>query len=115
MPDGLPGLSFSEMGAAVKKAGQQVKKTGNQVGQQVKQQIGGTFVPGQSVQLPSVKAPGQIAPNQAGGYDIGSIFNEKNQATQQAAKQVTQQHMQDPKLIAQMQEQKAKEQQQIEA
>src|SRR5579859_6760429 len=116
MADGSSGLSLSEMGiSAVKKTAGVVKKVASPVGQQVKQQIiGGTFFPGQAQQLPSSQPPSETSPKQAGGFDINSILGEKNPFGTPNQKQTNPQ-MQNPQLTTQIEQQKAQDQQKVEA
>jgi len=76
MPDGSSGLSLSEMGIAVKKTGQTVQKTVGSVGQQVKQQIAGSWVP-QAPPMPNhpaAKPPNETSSKIAGGsFDIAAL------------------------------------------
>lgn len=114
MPDGSSGLSLSEIGvSSVKKTAQVIKKYGGTAVGQVKQQIGGTFVPGQSGQLPSAGMPNESNSANRGGLDLGSFFNEKGNSTQNTNSSQGQQII-DPSFSTQIQEQKAKDQKQME-
>src|SRR5579864_933680 len=82
MPDGSSGLSLSEMGiSTVKKTSSVVKNVTGTVGQQVKQQIGGSFVPGKSPQTPSSKPPNERPIGKIGGgsFDIAAIAKSAKQ------------------------------------
>lgn len=79
MSDGASGLSLSEMGiSTVKKTANAVKKVVDPFAKQAASQITGqqstTPTPGHQTAQP----PSEIAPKQAGGFDLGKMFDEKN-------------------------------------
>lgn len=112
MGDGSSGLSLSEIGiSAVKKTAQVVKKAVTPIGQQVKAQVGGTFIPGQSPQgisMPSdMSAPGSL--------DISSMLGETDPFGNSKPTTTTTPSAQDPQLAAQFQKQSAEDKQKIES
>lgn len=80
MPDGTSGLSLSEMGiSAVKKTAQVVKKHAGVAGGQVKQQLGGTFVPPQKPQQSVGQSNSPLSKIGGGSFDIASFGKSANQ------------------------------------